>query len=192
MAVVLSGRACRPSSARSSPSDIPRLQHKTGGDTRALLSKRGALSGRCIALNRKLPEGVLVEGDSDDVEAYIRRIQERSDQATVVTDLAAGKLFNAAGIAAGAATIAANSAKFVRLSPDSVKALAVAKRIPGTNGYFRMMTRGADGKFLGQLQWKPTSINPQRLMSIQMIAVQMHSRRRLRKLKIRSDVSKAR
>jgi hypothetical protein len=119
------------------------------------------------------PEGVLVEGHSDDVEAYIRRIQEGSDQATVVTDLAAGKLFNAAGIAAGAGSIAANSAKFVRLSPDSVKALAAGKRIPGTNGYFRMMTRGADGKFVRQLQWKSTSINPQRLMSIQMITVQM-------------------
>lgn len=119
------------------------------------------------------PEGVLVEGDSDDVEAYIRRIQEGSDQAIAVNELATAKLFNAAGIAAGAAAIAGNSAKFVRLSPDSVKALAIGKRIPGTSGYFRMMTRGADGKFLRQLQWKPTSISPQRLMSIQMIAVQM-------------------
>lgn len=119
------------------------------------------------------PEGMLVEGGPDDVEAYVRWIQEGSNQAIDVSDLPAKKLFNVAGIAAGAAAIAGNSAKFVRLSPDSVKALAVGKRIPGTNGYFRMMTRGTDGRFLSQLQWKQTSINPQRLMSIQMIAVQM-------------------
>jgi hypothetical protein len=36
-----------------------------------------------------------------------------------------------------------------------------------------MMVRGSDGEFLKQLQWKPTTLNPQRLLSIQMIAVQI-------------------
>ncbi|MBX7435454.1 hypothetical protein JDV09_25660 [Mycobacterium sp. Y57] len=65
------------------------------------------------------------------------------------------------------------SAKFVQLHPDSVKALTVGKRIPGSDGFYRMMTRGTDGKFLQQLQWKSTAVNPQRLMALQMVAVQI-------------------
>lgn len=119
------------------------------------------------------PEGVLVEGDAPNVEAYVRQMQETGGHSVEIAEVDTAKLFNIGGVAAGVAAIAGQSAKFVRLSPDSVKALTVGKRIPGTNGYFRMMTRGADGKFLNQLQWKPTSLNPQRLMSIQMVAVQI-------------------
>jgi hypothetical protein len=36
-----------------------------------------------------------------------------------------------------------------------------------------MMTRGADGQFLQQLQWAPASINPAQLVSLEMIAVQL-------------------
>ncbi|QZT65612.1 hypothetical protein JN085_14515 [Mycolicibacterium austroafricanum] len=65
------------------------------------------------------------------------------------------------------------SAKFVQLHPDSVKALRAGKKIPGSDGFYRMMTRGADGKFLQQLQWKSTALGPQRLMALQMVAVQI-------------------
>ncbi|RDH77070.1 hypothetical protein DVS77_18865 [Mycolicibacterium moriokaense] len=80
---------------------------------------------------------------------------------------------NATGLAAGAASFLGQSAKFVQLHPDSVAAIRKGQLIPGTDGFFRMMTRGADKKFVSQLQWKPTNVNPARLMSVQMLAVQI-------------------
>ena len=82
-------------------------------------------------------------------------------------------LGNATGLAAGAAAFLGQSAKFVQLHPESVKAIQKGQLIPGTDGFFRMMTRGADKKFVQQLQWKKTSVNPAKLMSLQMVAVQL-------------------
>ncbi|MCH9733552.1 MAG: hypothetical protein K0U78_03210 [Actinomycetia bacterium] len=67
----------------------------------------------------------------------------------------------------------AESGKFVQLHPDSVNALRVGKWIPGTDGYYRMMTRGTDGAFLQQLQWAPTQIAPPQMLAVQLIATQL-------------------
>ncbi|MCV7117051.1 hypothetical protein AWC17_08375 [Mycobacterium nebraskense] len=67
----------------------------------------------------------------------------------------------------------ADSGKFVQLHPDSVNALRVGKWIPGTDGYYRMMTRGGDGLFLQQLQWAPTQIAPPQMLAVQLIATQL-------------------
>ncbi|TFV61612.1 hypothetical protein E4P42_01015 [Mycobacterium sp. PS03-16] len=80
---------------------------------------------------------------------------------------------NATGLAASAASLLGQSAKFVQLHPDSVNAVRKGQLIPGTDGFFRMTTRGADKKFVSQLQWKPTDVNPAKLMSAQMLAVQV-------------------
>jgi hypothetical protein len=119
------------------------------------------------------PEGVLVEGDERDVEHYIARLREMAPTHVDVTGIGPAAAGRAAGLVAGGASFAGQSAKFVQLSADSVKALKTGRAIPGDPGLYRMMTRGADGKFLKQLQWKSTSLSPQRLISVQMIAVQI-------------------
>ncbi|OBK86376.1 hypothetical protein A5648_05955 [Mycolicibacter sinensis] len=63
--------------------------------------------------------------------------------------------------------------KFVQLHPDSLAAIQRGNLIPGTDGFFRMMTRGADSKFTEQLQWRPARLDPQQLASLQMIGVQV-------------------
>src|SRR4051812_3149708 len=119
------------------------------------------------------PEGLLVGGDPDAVESYLQRITEGAGYAVQVVGLDKASLGNATGLAAGAASLLGQSAKFVQLHPDSVSAIRKGQLIPGTDGFFRMMTRGADKKFVSQLQWKPTNVNPARLMSAQMLAVQI-------------------
>ena len=82
-------------------------------------------------------------------------------------------LGNATGVAASAASLLGQSAKFVQLHPESVKAIDKCNLIPGTDGFHRMMVRGADNKFAKQLQWKRADVTPARLMSAQMLAVQI-------------------
>ena len=119
------------------------------------------------------PEGMLIGGDPESVDDYLQRIQRSAGYAAEVVGLDKASLGNATGLAAGAASLLGQSAKFVQLHPDSLKAAQKGSLIPGTDGFFRMMTRGADKKFTQQLQWKPTDVNPARLMSAQMIAVQV-------------------
>lgn len=119
------------------------------------------------------PEGLLLGGDPEAVESYLGRLRESAGQTARVIGVDKASLGNATGLFAGAAAILGQSGKFVQLHPESVNALRVGKAIPGTPGFFRMMTRGADGRFLQQLQWRPTAVNPQRLMSVQMVAVQL-------------------
>lgn len=119
------------------------------------------------------PEGVLVGGDPVEVERYVARIREVAGETANVTAVDQAFIGNAFGLTSGGASLLGQSAKFVQLHAESVKALKVGKTIPGDPGYYRMMTRGADGKFLTQLQWKATSLNPQRLMAVQMIAIQV-------------------
>lgn len=82
-------------------------------------------------------------------------------------------LGNATDLAAGGTAFLGQSAKFVQLHPESIEAIRKGRLISGTGGFFRMVTRGADGKFVKQLQWKQTNVNPARLMSLQMVAVQL-------------------
>lgn len=119
------------------------------------------------------PEGVLVGGDPGAVDVYLQRIKTTAGHAVQVVGIDKATIGNATGVAAGAASFLGQSAKFVQLHPDSVDAIRKGQLIPGTDGFFRMMTRGVDKKFTSQLQWKPTEVNPARLMSAQMLAVQM-------------------
>ncbi|WP_193044298.1 hypothetical protein [Mycolicibacterium baixiangningiae] len=119
------------------------------------------------------PEGLLVGGDPEAVESYLQRLAENAGYAVQVVGLDKASLGNATGLAASAASILGQSAKFVQLHPDSVKAIHAERLVPGTHGFNRMMTRGPDGKFLRQLQWKETNVNPAKLMSAQMLAVQI-------------------
>lgn len=118
-------------------------------------------------------EGVLVAGDPTDIEAYVERIRGLAGNAVDVIGADKASLGNAAGLAAGAASFLGQSAKFVQLHPDSVKAIQKGQLIPGTDGFYRMMTRGADKKFVSQLQWKQANLTPTRMMSLQMVAVQL-------------------
>jgi hypothetical protein len=116
---------------------------------------------------------MLVGGDPAAVESYIERLRSTAGRAVQVAGVDKATLGNATGLLAGAASLFGQTGKFVQLHPDSVSVLKAGNAIPGTDGFFRMMTRGSDGKFLAQLQWKPTNVNPQQLMSAQMIAVQL-------------------
>ncbi len=118
-------------------------------------------------------EGLLVAGDPEDVEAYLDRIRGKAQRAVDVMGIDKAALGNATGLAASATAFLGQSAKFVQLHPESVKAVRRGGLIPGTDGFFRMTTRGADKQFVSQLQWKPTNVNPARMMSLQMVAVQM-------------------
>lgn len=118
-------------------------------------------------------EGLLVAGNPADIESYVERIRSSAGYAVDVVGIDKSSLGNAAGLAAGGAAFLGHSAKFVQLHPESVKAINKGNLIPGTDGFFRMMTRGADNKFTKQLQWKQTNVNPARMMSLQMVAVQI-------------------
>ena len=119
------------------------------------------------------PEGLLVAGDPAEIEVYVERIRSSAGYAIDVVGVDKAMLGNATGLAAGAAAFLGQSARFVQLHPESVKAIHKGQLIPGSDGFFRMMTRGADKKFVSQLQWKQTNINPARMMSLQMVAVQL-------------------
>lgn len=119
------------------------------------------------------PEGILVDGDPSAVEQYLSRIQESAGRAIRVVGVGKASTGNAAGVAAGAAAAFSQSAKFVQLHPESLKAIQRGNLIPGTDGFYRMMTRGPDMKFTQQLQWKSANLGPARLMSMQMVAVQI-------------------
>lgn len=118
-------------------------------------------------------EGLLVAGDPAEIESYVERIQGIVGHAVGVAGVDKASLGNTTGLAAGAAAFLGQSAKFVQLHPESVKAIQKGQLIPGTDGFYRMMTRGADKKFVSQLQWKNANLTPTRMMSLQMVAVQL-------------------
>lgn len=119
------------------------------------------------------PEGLLVEGDPAQIDAFVEHLRGLTGQPVTGTPIDTGKAGKAFGLGVGGAALSRQPAKFVELSSESLKALAAGRKIPGDHGFYRMMTRGADGKFLKQLQWRSTSVTPQRLLSVQMIAIQV-------------------
>lgn len=119
------------------------------------------------------PGGLVVAGDPEAVETYLSRLRTVAGKTMRVAGINPSSVSNAAGLLAGMAGILADSGKFVQLHPDSVNALRVGNWIPGTDGYFRMMTRGGDGLFLQQLQWAPAQIAPPQMLAVQLIATQL-------------------
>ncbi|WP_216639141.1 hypothetical protein [Mycobacterium asiaticum] len=116
-------------------------------------------------------EGILIGGDPAAVEDYLSRLRETAGRAIQVVGIDSASLGNAIGLLTGAASIFGNSGKYVQLHPDSLTALKNGNRIPGTDGFYRMMTRSDDGKFLAQLQWRPAALGPEVMLSAQMIGV---------------------
>src|SRR5262249_6306411 len=92
-------------------------------------------------------EGLLIGGDPAAVESYLTRLRETAGRAVQVSGIDTASLGNAAGLVAGASSILGNSGKYVQLHPDSLNALKHGNLIPGTDGFFRMMTRCDDGQF---------------------------------------------
>lgn len=119
------------------------------------------------------PGGLVVGGDQAAVEAYLSSIRTFAGKTMRVAGIDKSSISNAAGLLAGLAGILADSGKYVQLHPDSVTALRVGNWIPGTDGYFRMMTRGSGGQFLQQLQWAPAQIAPTQMLAVQLIATQL-------------------
>ncbi|SEP88018.1 hypothetical protein SAMN04488583_1339 [Mycobacterium sp. 88mf] len=117
--------------------------------------------------------GLMVSGDPRAVDAYLSQLRVFAGKTMRVTGVNKSSISHAAGMLAGMTGILADSGKYVQLHPDSVNALRVGNWIPGTDGYYRMMTRGGDGLFLQQLQWAPAHIAPTQMAALQLIAVQM-------------------
>ena len=80
-------------------------------------------------------EGVLVAGDPAQIDEYIERIRGIAGHAVGVAGVDKATLGNATGLAAGAASFLGQSAKFVQLHPESVKAIQKGQLIPGTDGF---------------------------------------------------------
>ncbi|KUI09914.1 hypothetical protein AU190_05745 [Mycolicibacterium acapulense] len=118
-------------------------------------------------------EGMLVDGRPDVVERYIDRVKEAAGQLVDVANVTKGALGNAAAAAAGAASIFAQHGQFVQLSARSMEAIRAGNLMPGDPGFYRMTTVDNAGQFLQQLQWRPVSLGPTEMLSVQMIAVQM-------------------
>jgi len=118
-------------------------------------------------------EGLLVDGSPDVVEGYIDKIKATAGQLVDTAGLTKGAIGNIAGVAVGAASAFAQSGQFVQLSVKSMEAIRSGSLIPGDPGFFRMTTIGSGGQFLQQLQWRPVSLGPTQMLSVQMIAVQM-------------------
>ena len=118
-------------------------------------------------------EGLLVDGRPDAVHGYIERIKAAAGQLVDISGVTKGAVGNFAGLAAGAASVFAQNGQFVQLSAKSMEAIRTGNLIPGDPGFFRMTTVGSDGQFLQQLQWRPLSLGPTQMLSVQMIAVQM-------------------
>lgn len=117
--------------------------------------------------------GLLIGGDPAAVESYLERLRTAAGHTVQVAGIDKASLGNLAGVAAGFAAIFGGSGKYVQLHPESLNALQNGTLIPGADGFYRMMTRGNDGQFLAQLQWRPTQLSPNVMLSAQMIAVQM-------------------
>lgn len=119
------------------------------------------------------PGGLVVSGDPEAVEAYLSRLRTVAGKTMQVTGINRSSISNAASLLAGMAGILDDSGKYVQLHPDSVTALRVGEWIPGSEGYYRMTTRGTDKKFQHQLQWKSAQIAPPQMLAVQLIATQM-------------------
>jgi hypothetical protein len=87
------------------------------------------------------PEGLLVGGDPAAVESYLTQLWESAGEAARVVGVGRDSLGNTTGLLAGAASKLGQSGKFVQLHSESVEALRVGGRIPGSDGFYRMMTR---------------------------------------------------
>jgi hypothetical protein len=118
-------------------------------------------------------EGLLLGGDPAAVESYLERLRTSTGRAVRVVGIEPASVGNAAGLLAGLTSVLGNSGKYVQLHPDSLDAMKNGNLIPGTDGFFRMMTRADDGHFLTQLQWRPTVFGAEVMMSVQMIAAQV-------------------
>ena len=117
--------------------------------------------------------GLLVDGDPGVVKGYIDRIKAAAGHVVDTAGITKGAVGNLAGLAVGAVSAFAQSGQFVQLSAKSIEAIRTGSLIPGDPGFFRMTTVGSGGQFLQQLQWRPVSLGPTQMLSVQMIAVQM-------------------
>lgn len=118
-------------------------------------------------------EGLLVAGNEKAVEGYLARVTGLVGEAIDVTGVSKSSLADTGAVAAGLSSVAAQSGSFVRLSPDSMKALQAHRALPGTNGFFRMTVVDEAGKFRNQLQWQKVALGPSRALSLQLLAVQI-------------------
>lgn len=118
-------------------------------------------------------EGLLVGGDPVAVESYLARLRATAGRAIQVAGIDAASVGNTTGLAAGLTTTFLDSGRYVQLHPDSLDALKGGSLVPGSDGFYRMMTRADDGQFLTQLQWRPAALGPQAMLSVQMVAVQL-------------------
>ncbi|WP_158726421.1 hypothetical protein [Tomitella fengzijianii] len=136
-----------------------------------------AAVGDALEINVEGDE-LLVTGHRNAVEDYIKRLTSIAGDAAKVSGLNASSLADGAAIATSVGAIAASrTSGLVQLSPESMRLLSEGSLIPGENGFYRMMVRGAQGSFTGQLQWQSVALQPAQILSLQtaMVAIALRT-----------------
>ncbi|WP_182347802.1 hypothetical protein [Tomitella gaofuii] len=111
---------------------------------------------------------LLVSGDAEAVDSYIAKLTRLTGEAVQVSGLNTQSIADGAAIAASVGAVAASrTAGLVQLSPESLRLLQSGNLVPGDNGFYRMMVRGGQGAFTGQLQWQNVALQSAQLASMQ-------------------------
>lgn len=109
---------------------------------------------------------LLLAGEPDSIDRYLEQIKPQAQ-------LDVGKLKNVAdGVAmlAGARGTASAGSRYVQLTPESWKKLTARGTVPDRAGAYHMFVR-KDGKFAGNLRWKPAPMSATRAVSLQTAAM---------------------
>jgi len=114
------------------------------------------------------PEGILVSGDRDSVDAYLARIRGVAGDGLSVIGVSRKSLADIGAIATSVGAIAAQAGDFVKISPASKTLLATHRILPGNDGYNLATVADAAGKFRGQIQWQSIALAPNQALAMQM------------------------
>ena len=117
------------------------------------------------------PEGILVSGDRDSVDAYLDRIRDVAGDSLSVIGVSGTSLADIGAIATSVGAIAAQAGDFVKISPASKTLLATHRILPGNDGYNLATVADAAGKFRGQIQWQSIALGPNPALAMQVAVV---------------------
>jgi len=144
-------------------SDTPNLPDTTS-DPLSMLDVNSPTRGLSVIVE---PEGILVSGDRDRVNAYLDQIRDVAGDALSVVGVSGKSLVDVSAIAATVGAVAAQAGDFVKISPASKALLATHRILPGSDGYNLATVADAAGKFRGQIQWQSIALGPNQALAMQ-------------------------
>lgn len=144
----------------SNTSNLP----DTTSDPSSMLGVNRPASGLSVVVE---PEGILVSGDRDRVDAYLDRIRSVAGDALSVIGVSGKSLADVSAIATSVGGVAAQTGDFVKISPASKTLLATHRILPGNDGYNLATVADTSGKFRGQIQWQKVPLAPNQALAMQ-------------------------